>query len=421
MSKKKKKKAKTTNKNNPSNKKNDTDKGKKIDAQKKKEQQNIHSHDTTPVKKEKSDKAKNMQDAKADKKESSASNGKSGRKDSTIQGEKTGKIEKSLAPSEESGKESPADVSQKDNQSADIEPNSTKLTDSEEKKVVPDKDKNAPEMEKFKKIVAPSSAQENDKNTGESTPSNSVITENNLELSTMTKKERRAARRAKNREFTKDMSKGERFLYYFDYYKWAVIIPIICIIFVAYCARTIYKNTRPVALGYVVLNVSEEHSVDTSFEDDFVDYIHMTGSYQFYRSAGLDIDYDYFLEHKEYITTSNSTDYNILSTECEVGDFDVIISNTTGIRFCSAEGIAKTLKGYFDSEAYQLLEPYMVEFPDQYGTNKAYAIDISDTEFAKSLKLEYDDIYLAFPGASDRNLTNSLKLLEYIFGIELNV
>ena len=44
-----------------------------------------------------------------------------------------------------------------------------------------------------------------------------------------------------------------------------------------------------------------------------------------------------------------------------------------------------------------------------------YAIDISGTEFAESLGLDYDDVYIALPGQSARNIANSKRLLNYIF------
>ena len=61
-----------------------------------------------------------------------------------------------------------------------------------------------------------------------------------------------------------------------------------------------------------------------------------------------------------------------------------------------------------------------MEFDDPNGTSRTYAIDISDTQFAKNLNSGYSDVYVAFPGAIDRNYTNSLKFLEYVLGIDLS-
>jgi hypothetical protein len=184
--------------------------------------------------------------------------------------------------------------------------------------------------------------------------------------------------------------------------------------------KTIYNNTRPLALGYVVLNIEDTDAVNTDFEQDYVNYRDMADDYRYVSSFGLDIDYDYFKEHEEYITTSNSTDYNILMTRCELGDYDVIITNATGLKYCSTAGIANALKGYLDSYTYEALTPYMYDSENANGTLVPYALDISDTEFAKQLNTGYSDVYLALPGVNDENKANALKFIEYIYGIDLS-
>ena len=55
------------------------------------------------------------------------------------------------------------------------------------------------------------------------------------------------------------------------------------------------------------------------------------------------------------------------------------------------------------------------------GTKKEYGIDISDTAFAKSLNLDYSDVYIGFIGITDRNLANSRKIMNYIFKLNLDI
>lgn len=247
----------------------------------------------------------------------------------------------------------------------------------------------------------------------------SLHADSNLDMLGMSKKQRRAARKELYQKNTEGMSRREKFSYFFDYYKWRVITPILVVAFLCYLGGTIYMNKRPVALGFVVLNAQDADIVNLSFEDDYIDHFGITSSYQFKESVGLDIDYDYYLEHSEYVQTSNSTDYSILSSDCDLGSYDVIISNATGVKYCAAQNIAKPLKGYLSEDAYAKLEPYMVEFNDPNGTARTYAIDISDTQFAKDLDTGYADVYVAFPGVIDRNYTNSLRLLNYVLGIDL--
>ena len=247
----------------------------------------------------------------------------------------------------------------------------------------------------------------------------SLHADSNLDMLGMSRKERRAARKDLYQKNTAGMSRKEKASYFFDYYKWKVITPILIIALVSYLSVTIYMNKRPVALGFAILNAQDTAAVDLSFEDDYIDHFDITGSYQFKESVGLDIDYDYYQEHSEYIQTSNSTDYSILSSDCDLGSNDVIISNSTGLRYCASQNIIKPLKGYLSEAVYAALEPYMVSFDDPSGTGRTYAIDISSTQFAQDLNPGYTDVYVAFPGAIDRNYTNSLRFLEYVLGIEL--
>lgn len=269
--------------------------------------------------------------------------------------------------------------------------------------------------EKFRKITADGPADKMTKKPAKK----SLYADSNLDMLSMSRKERRAVRKELYSKNTEGMSRKEKASYFFDYYKWQVIIPVVIVVFVAFLAHTIYMNKRPVALGFAILNVQDTDSVDLSFEDDYINYFDITGSYQFKESLGLDIDYDYYKEHEDYIQTSNSTDYSILSSDCDLGSNDVIISNDTGLRYCASENIVKPLKGYLSEAVYAALEPYMVSYEDPSGTERAYAIDISNTQFVKNLDLGYADVYVAFPGAIDRNYTNSLRFLEYVLGIEL--
>ena len=197
-----------------------------------------------------------------------------------------------------------------------------------------------PQPEKFRRI----SIEGTDDRMPHSKPAKKNLhADNNLDMLGMSKKERRARRKELYQKNTEGMSRKEKFSYFFDYYKWRVITPILVIAFLCYLGGTIYMNKRPVALGFVVLNAQDADVVDLSFEDDYIEQFGITGSYQFKESVGLDIDYDYYLEHSEYIQTSNSTDYSILSSDCDLGSYDVIISNATGVKYYSEH--IKTIKG----------------------------------------------------------------------------
>lgn len=239
--------------------------------------------------------------------------------------------------------------------------------------------------------------------------------ENKLDLAVMSRKERRAAKKAAYKEYTSTMSGKERISYFFYCYKWHIIIPICCILLILCYGMAFYRNSRPVALSYTVLNAEE---FDKTFHEDYLRYFNMPENHVVKATAGYIVNYDYY--KKNTVSASREgTNYNTLALTCQSGTFDVIIGDGAGIKYCTFVEIVKPLDLYFTEEQYAALEDYIVKFQDSSYTFYPYAIDISDTEFAKGLNLEYSKVYMAFPGVSEENMTNSLRLLEYVLGIDL--
>lgn len=239
--------------------------------------------------------------------------------------------------------------------------------------------------------------------------------ENKLELATMSAKERRAIKKEAYRENTKEMSCAQKIAYFFYCYKWHIIIPVCVIFLLTVYGIAFYKNTRPVALSYAVLN---SEAYNDSFHDDFLAHFNISKDYRIEGIPGYNIDYDYYRQNINSAIRDGS-DYSTINLNCQAGTFDVIITDRAGIRYCAFVEIVRPLDLYFDAETYTALEEHIMKFQDSSYKFYPYAIDISDTDFAKSLCLEYDDIYLAFPGVTEENTSNALRLLEYIYDIEL--
>lgn len=239
--------------------------------------------------------------------------------------------------------------------------------------------------------------------------------ENKLDLALMSKKERHAAKKAAYKEYTSTMSGKERISYFFYCYKWHIIIPICCILLILCYSMAFYRNSRPVALSYTVLNAEE---FDKTFHEDYLSYFNMPENHVVKATAGYIVNYDYYKKNT-VSATREGTNYSTLALTCQTGTFDVVIGDGAGIKYCTFVEIVKPLDLYFTEEQYAALEDYIVKFQDSSYTFYPYAIDISDTEFAKRLNLEYSKVYMAFPGVSEENMTNSLRLLEYVLGIDL--
>ncbi len=241
--------------------------------------------------------------------------------------------------------------------------------------------------------------------------------EDNLELHGLSRKERNKIKREKYRKTTEDMSRKEKINYFFYYFKVPILVTLAVIVSLTFITISLYKNTRPVALSFALLN---SPSVEYLTKDDFKDYMDfydMPSSYRiidFYSNkCDLDIYEDY------YSKNPNDAVYAQFPSLCYNDYFDVIISDKTGIEYCGKMSLIIPLEDSLDLSMSKYINDNcperIISVNNVNDDLTPYAIDISGTEFAESLGLDYDDVYIALPGQSARNIANSKRLLNYIF------
>lgn len=245
----------------------------------------------------------------------------------------------------------------------------------------------------------------------------SPTAEDNLELHGLSRKERNKIKREKYRKTTEDMSRKEKINYFFYYFKVPILVILAVIVSLTFITISLYKNTRPVALSFALLN---SPSVEYLTKDDFKDYMDfydMPSSYRiidFYSNkCDLDIYEDY------YSKNPNDAVYAQFPSLCYNDYFDVIISDKTGIEYCGKMSLIIPLEDSLDLSMSKYINDNcperIISVNNVNDDLTPYAIDISGTEFAESLGLDYDDVYIALPGQSARNIANSKRLLNYIF------
>ena len=140
-----------------------------------------------------------------------------------------------------------------------------------------------------------------------------------------------------------------------------------------------------------------------------------------YRTAcDLDVHLDKETYLKEFGQNMNASDYTELPMKCYNGFYDVIIMDKKGMEYCGMQEITYPLKKYLPADIYTLVEDRVVETAGYDGSVVPFAIDISDTDFAKSLNLGYDDVYIGFPGNTDQNYKNAKRMLKYILNLDID-
>lgn len=243
--------------------------------------------------------------------------------------------------------------------------------------------------------------------------------EDNLEMRLLPFRERIKAKRAKLKKTLSSMSKKEQFSYILFYYKWTFLAITIAIVCVVSITLTIYKNTRPFALSYAVLNISNPMDLNRDFEAEYIDYYGFPKKYQ------INLDAQRHLDKETYLQVLNSgqdsADYTGFPALCFNGRFDVVITDEKGAEYCSMQEIFNPLQSYFPADIYPLLEDRVYEAANNDDVVMPFAIDISDTAFAKSLNTGYEKVYLGFPGTTEENYQHAKLFLKFILGLDIEV
>lgn len=241
-------------------------------------------------------------------------------------------------------------------------------------------------------------------------------TENSLELQAMSRSERRAYRKADKAKLTEGMTKRQRVRYFVDCYKWGFLVTLMVIVSLSWISFAIYKQTRPVAVAYGIVNSTDPYSTDSSIFSDYKSFYGIAADEKIEVVSDLSYDLDTF--EQDY--NENAAEYSSFPMLCDENHYDVLFSNKKGVECCSYINLIFTVDVMNDelqNLIYGKLADRVLVTADSAGKNGDFAVDISGTDFAESLNLGYDDVYMCFPGDSEENQDTALKLLNYIFGL----
>lgn len=256
---------------------------------------------------------------------------------------------------------------------------------------------------------------ENEEETNEPAKAAAPIHEDRLAMATMSRRDRAKATKQIYKEETQSMSSLEKAKYFVYFYKWYFLVPLFIALFAGWVFIAASRGAQPIALSYAMVNIESADSVNTDFYDDYFAFYDFDTSYR--EVADLDnyINYEQYREHESFYLSNDSSPYHKLSTNCDKGDYDIVITDKDGFLYCSYVGILKPLNEYFDAETYKALSKYEATATDFYDDTLPYGIDVSGTDFAKSLNTGYDQVFIIFPGKSKTNYDNAYNFVTYLF------
>lgn len=252
-----------------------------------------------------------------------------------------------------------------------------------------------------------------------SAPKEDLSIENSLEVQAMSRSERHRYYKARKGLETAGMTAGEKFRHFMDCNKWKLMGVFMIVVSLTWISLAVYSNTRPTALSYAVANSPNPWDVNTSVFNDYKSFYNYSDSAKIKDMQNLHYDPATYNDNYD----ANGTEYSSFPLLCEDNVYDVMFSDKGGVDCLSylnlihpLDTYSGTLKTLFDGP----LSDYVITDQDSANHTSAYAIDISDTDFAKDLNLGYGNVYLSFPGNSEENVEHIVKLLNYIFDLGIN-
>ena len=248
-------------------------------------------------------------------------------------------------------------------------------------------------------------------------------TEDNLELRRMKFSARTKAKLERLKANTEGMSKWEKFKYYVYYYKWHVILGALALFCIIAIPMAIYKNSRPVSISYAVVNSPAPDKINEKLFNEYASYYNMLDGYQIRNSIYVTLSQEDY--ENEFGKQEGDSSYTQFPTLCWNNYFDIIITNETGLNYCSANGLIQPIEDRLYDDIYTAIKskhPKAFVTSLNYDENPVeYAIDISNTQFAKDLNVGYDKVYVCFPGESQQNFTNVRRFLKYVFELDIEI
>jgi hypothetical protein len=237
--------------------------------------------------------------------------------------------------------------------------------------------------------------------------------EDRLELASMSFKEKRVQKKADFKDKISTLNGKERRNYIIRYYMPTVCFVILVIACIAGIATVVYKNSRPVAISYAIVNVDDEFALNLEPFDEYFATLDIDST------AVISSDVSHYFNPTAFsdgtLGSTTLNDYTAFDMLCDEGYYDVIITDKDGLTYFCEINAVQLLDTYLPEDLHQELSDRIVSAKDSQGDMYESAIDISDTEFAKALNTQYSQIYLVFPGTKEENYTRAMNFVEYIF------
>lgn len=254
-----------------------------------------------------------------------------------------------------------------------------------------------------------------------------VLDEDFLEISSLNGRKKWNYNIQKERDKWKQLGISARFRYFRDYYAKITIIAIIAIACAIGIGINIYHNMLPTDLRLAILNTEYSQSRLDALEAEYRNTFSIPANHKIEFAATLQIHYSTYLEDIATTDPSTASSYEILTSYVRSDYLDSIITDEDGLQYLIEMDLIYNLNNLLPSETLEALEPYIIyatipaDSPDiaeddAETISVPIALDIHACKTIAAFALPYENAYLTFPCASQKNLANAARLIEFLFG-----
>lgn len=258
--------------------------------------------------------------------------------------------------------------------------------------------------------------------------------EDALEMHYMSFFEKLKYKRTQHKKKMEGMDKKEQFKFFLDYYKWNVIITIFLLTCAGVFAKEMYFNSRPLALGVIIINnktladVPEEEAqklgilsaddLAAKIETDYRAHYNFHKHDRFNIFTGMHIDLQTYLGEIVSTGTSTLTSYENLFYQTQADAIDIIITDEKGINYCVEQDMVYPIDRLYDEETHALYADKVRMYTAYTGDVREYAIDVTGNAYIKSLGLGYEETYLLFPSNDADNKERAINFYKFLLQYE---
>lgn len=201
-----------------------------------------------------------------------------------------------------------------------------------------------------------------------------------------------------------EMDKAEKKSYFKEYYLKTCIVALICLALFMWFLVEMLLSFRHVVVTGGVIGAQINHEGEKYLSDDYMEYLGKSGLFNKVNFA-------------PYIILDENDPSTVMALEAEIAtnSYNYLITTEKGLQFITQMECLADLDETLDSKLKEKLSDRFVyrKLGDS-GEEKAAAIDITDTAFAKEYLLAGENIYFILTGKTEE-YEKGMDVLRYMF------